>query len=750
MRRNIYPSRIAQWLCAASVAVATCIATEASAQDKPDTPVNLKADASYSLVTLSWQRSATAADTLLSEGFEGATFPPDGWTLKTTNENDPSYTWFGFPTEEIIDYIDDYTSYIHSGERSAFVNIDMGAPYDDGTPGEQDEWLITPAVEGAVYLDFQSKLPSALQENAEYEDFPNHYYVKVSHDGGQTWETLWDGTHECDFTDQWQPVSLYLGDPSAGATMVAFHATSGSDDPDVSLFATWAIDDVRLTNGTASSAAMENFNVYYDGEPIAEGLKALTFTDNTEKEAGEHTYAVRSCNSALEELSDPAEVTVNIKEATTNAPTNVKVTYTYDEETNKYDVLMTWDAPEGERTPAYYTAYCNNATFGDYIEENNVGQTGLSKGIYEYSVVAVYQYPDGESEAVGDQLALGTRFPARDLTATRNDDGSLSLSWEAPKESEYAVSGYKVFRGNIKLAEQEGTSFTETESVEGCYDYSVKAIYADSFEATPATVAVENGDMPAYELPFSEDFTGGLKPGNWTVTKNRSGLKDNYLWRFDNWYDLPVSGNGFDADFASANSSSAGLTTVNTSIYTPQLVRNSIADNESTYLEFDMDYMTGGKSFAYVAYSTDNGNNWTDLVQELTGYTADDLSEGETCKPQHMSIDVTNLFANGNKVQFAWIYNGKSAQHLAIDNVNVFNADPTAINSITTAKPHYTIENSTLRLNADGISRVKLYKADGTLVADTEATDIPLSGHGLYIVNAKTANGSFTIKLSVK
>lgn len=727
------------------------------AQQRPDAPANLKAKANYSLVTLNWQRSTTVADTLLKEGFEGETFPPEGWQVKTTNENDASFTWFHFPTNEIMENIDDYTSYVHRGNYSAFINPDMYAPYDDGTPGTQEEWLITPAIKGATYLDFFTKLPAQLAgEWAEDETFTNHYYVKVSHDGGQSWQIIWDGRYDSKATDDWQPVSLYLGDPSKGDPIIAFHASSGSDNPDMSLFATWAIDDVRLTNSPASVVPAESFWVYVDGEVLAEDIKALTFTDDSEKDAGEHLYSVVSYNSDLDEFSDAAEVTVNVNTPTYNAPTNVKLTYTYDESTQKYSVQMTWDAPDGERKPAYYTAYCNNAMFGDWLEECEVEQTGLTKGVYNYSVVAVYTNPDGESEAVGDQVALGTRYPARNLTAIRQTDGSLDVAWEAPKASDYKVQGYKIYRGTTLLAEQEACSFTENDSPNGCYDYAVKAIYADGVEATPVTLTVAYGAKPDYELPFTEDFTGGLKPGNWTVTKNRTGLKDNYLWRFDNWYELPVTGGGFDSDFASASSSNAGFTQINTTIYTPQLVRTSIAEGEKTYLEFDMDYMMGGSSFSYIAYSIDGGLNWYDLVSELTGYTEDDLAEGEKCKPQHLMYDVTDLFANGQKVMFAWTYNGKRAHHLAIDNVHVFNASVEGIESIKHADNlTLSTEHGEIHLHATGLSRVTVYSTDGRLVAEkvsngSDSLTLPMGGKGVYIVRVFTSQGTSTLKTVVE
>jgi len=729
---------------------ATAFAAVSLAQEKPEKPVNLQAETEYSLVKLSWQRSATVADTLLNESFEGEAFPPDGWTLTTTNTNDASYTWFGFPTADIIENIDDWQDYVHSGEKSAFINIDMGAPYDDGTAGTQDEWLITPAVEGAAYLDFWCKIPSQVIDYGEDETFTNHYYVKVSHDGGNTWTVLWDGRDDSNGSDGWQPVSLYLGDPAEGPTMVAFHATSGSDDPNMSLFCTWDIDDVRLSSDIGQATAMESFNVYLDGETLAEGLKSLTFTDESEKTAGEHTYQVMSYNAKTDQLSDPAEVKVTIAKATTNAPKNLNVGYTYDEDSKKYSVQLTWDAPEGVRTPAYYTVYCNNAMFGDYLEECNVEQTGLSKGVYDYSVVAVYEYPDGESEAVSDQVALGTRFPARNLTAMLADNEGIAISWDAPKQSEYAVKGYKLFRGTTLLSEQTETAYNVTDPAEGNYDYSVKAVYTDGFESMAVSVNIDNGDIPVYELPFSEDFTGALKPGNWTVTKNSSGLKDNYLWRFDNWYELPVSGGNFDGDFASANSSNAGFTNVNTTIITPPMSRTSIADGECTLLEFDMDYKIGGKSYAYIAYSVDYGQIWTDLVSELKGYTDDDLAEGETCKPQHMAYDVTKLFDNNQEVMFAFTYNGRKAQHLAIDNVLVHNSEATAISNPISTKPSYTYANGKLNININGLRRVQIYRPDGTLVADTRLSTVAIKTAGLYIMQISADSGKFTVKANLK
>lgn len=799
MGKNNYFSEAHRWLLSVSMAVTTALcATGVMAQDVPPAPVNLKAESDYNKVTLTWNRFAKA-DTLLNEGFEGDEFPPAGWSNKVTNTTDQYCTWHHYPTEEWKNTIDNYADWIFSGEHSACVYFDTTAPHDDGSPSTQDEWLITPAVEGAEYLDFYCFIDPEVLANGKYEEFGDHYYVKVSHDGGKTWEILWDARYDSDGSSGFQLVSLYLGDSSKGAPMVAFHAQSNVDDPDQSLYFAWVIDDVCMSTTPAESAAARkriaqsprpsiaglathrtfdttgltpkpqparvrksapvvSFNVYLDGNLLAENLERLSYTDMTDKTPGTHTYSVTSCIPEKNVESDPAKVEVNIEKATVNPPRNVQVTYEYDESTGKYNVNMTWDAPEGSRKPAYYTAYCNNAMFGSWLEDMNVGQTGIPHGVYDYSVSAVYENPDGESEAIGDQVALGTRYPVRNMKATLNDDGSVSLKWEAPKASEYTVKDYQVFRGNENLNEGTATEFTENAAPDGLYDYSVKVVYADGVVSTPVTQSVSKGEIPEYVLPFSENFTGALKPGNWKVEKLRSGLKDNYTWRFDNWYDLPVSGGNFDGDFASVNCSSAGMTTVTTGLVTPPLVNGTLDADERTWLEFDMDYMTcmsasdNYYSKAYLEYSVDNGATW-ETLDEPEGYTGEELEAGQTCRPERKLYDVTEIFDKGQPVMFSWSYDSRMAQHWAIDNVKVYNAVPSSISSLSGKDFDCRFDGNTLSISDNGISKVRLYSADGKLLSDVnargkESLSVPLTGNGVTIVSVTTNKGtrSFSIK----
>lgn len=72
-----------RWLrSVASLAVAALFSSAACAQDIPAKPVNLRAVQQDGYVTLTWDRLAKdQADTLLTEGFEGKTFP-EGWKVR--------------------------------------------------------------------------------------------------------------------------------------------------------------------------------------------------------------------------------------------------------------------------------------------------------------------------------------------------------------------------------------------------------------------------------------------------------------------------------------------------------------------------------------------------------------------------------------------------------------------------------------------------------------------------------------------
>lgn len=106
---------------------------------------------------------------VLTEDFEGGTFPPTGWTVINTNA---AQNWAIYTDGPI------------TGDASANVEYDLGA---------QDEWLISPSFDlttlPTAFLEFNISLSYYWSVDPEdnYDVF-----VKVSTDGGQTWSTVWD------------------------------------------------------------------------------------------------------------------------------------------------------------------------------------------------------------------------------------------------------------------------------------------------------------------------------------------------------------------------------------------------------------------------------------------------------------------------------------------------------------------------------------------------------------------------------
>ncbi len=159
---------------------------------------------------------------LLSEGFEGA-WPPPGWTVIQTHTGTshpiPSY-WSQT----------DYT--VHSGTYAAGLWWDYG---------HQDEWLITPAVllDGACFLSFWTY-------GWEGSTHGDHYYVKVSTDGGTSWDVVFD-LSELTLGDwnAWDyPYTIDLSAYSGQVVNIAFHAQDPPDND--GLWYIWVIDDVYL------------------------------------------------------------------------------------------------------------------------------------------------------------------------------------------------------------------------------------------------------------------------------------------------------------------------------------------------------------------------------------------------------------------------------------------------------------------------------------------------------------------------
>lgn len=750
----------------------------------PATPINLQAEVEGCKVSLSWQRGDNNA-ILTHEGFEGEKFPSDGWEVQSFNTTDYRCSWFHYPTDDFKE-LDNWQYYIKEGEGSAMVYMDMG--YHEGIVYNQDERLISPIYNDAVYLDFWYYINPMILEYAQFSDFVDKYCVELSHDGGETWEVIWDARNHHNGLDDWQQVSLYLGEPTPN-TRIAFHAQSDMENEWSTLYFSWTIDDVVISSNGSSSdtmhstrqhthrdisdsmqsykvfnsnnstslnrrfAAQKNdepssyYQVFLEGQLLADKLCSLSYIDISDKEAGTYTYEVKAVDE--QGISEAATIQVTIAESTFNAPTNVQVTSEYYDEEGWGEVIITWDAPEGNRKPACYSIYVNGVLAGVEIPLGEFGNTWVAKGVYTYEVAAVYEYPYGESQRIGDQVAMNTRYPARNLEAVV-DNGIVTLSWQKAKESDFTVESYKVYRGNKEIANipaGETLTYIDNENINGVYTYSVKASYSDGELSLPIQQNILVNDYAITELPYTQEFNGDLTPDNWMI-EVLNEIDPMFNWRFDNWFEIATPCTEVKGNFASISSEANEFINLICSITTPIFDSTNIPEGESVILSCTMDYYSAWESsYVCVEVSYDAGESWewyADIYPEdITDY--------------QYNIDITSAVENATPM-FRIIYDGAGDGYMIIDNFKVYITDNLGVNKNHSEEIAISmIAGRQLLVSASSaIENVQIYNTNGMLVGAYNGNNlyrqiIELSHlhNGLYIVKVQCADNTFDAKIVI-
>lgn len=687
----------------------------ASASD-PVAPGNLEAEVNGMVVGLTWEWG-NAGECILAEDFEGDIFPAPNWEVRNTYSLDEFGNWqlYNFEDEPGV-------MLSHSGFQTATLMMGTDDP-DEPSLSHQDEWLIVRPGVGAAYMEFWYFLHPELLEVGGFRDFPDHYYVNISYDNGESWEELWDGRWDMGAYEGVQQASLFLGDETDEDTLVAFHAVSGEEE---SLYFLWCVDDVEFftaeemskrslsvkkaprksldpiyanipvrrafTPRDRSARVIEpsewlnngniTYRIYLDDEIVADYLKARCFTDYSTKTAGSHTYRVMAWSEAIDEEFDAAYVDVDIEEVIFAAPVNLAASWEQ-QDNGKYVIQTNWDAPEGTAEPAYYLVYVNGKSIA-WVEpdgELSAGQSGLYKGVYTFEVEACYEFPTGVSERVAATIYPGTVPAPENLTAKPYGNG-VTLKWTAAEVEGFDPIGYSVYRGDELLKENlAATEFTDDEAPAGTYYYNVHALYADGEVSLPASVLYEGDECGAEALPFAENFDNGHLPAGWNVVlvDPNERVKDMYAWRFDNWFDAEIpAGSGLEGGFASANSVAAAMNRLETYLCTPFISLPEDSEEAvltfTKYFEEDVPGPSGPASFT-LSVSND-GDYWVDLL---------DLREVENGEVK-VSLD---QYA-GEDIMIRWGLLGRNSGFAAVDNV-VVKSSLAGVESIMAGKDNVDI-----------------------------------------------------------
>ncbi len=286
------------------------ITLDAMLIEQLDAPVNLlvaREGLESGQVLFSWNNPLHGWE----ESFEEGSLP-EGWSQIITNTNTQSgyaNTW------QIVETVPFSNPIVpREGQYQAFI---MWSFMD------QNEWLISPefvAPAGDLVFWYHGTNGSSFGDN---------YYVKITQDGGDTWDILWNASDlpygVNHYTDSVTiDLSLYAG----SNVQLAWHADDGPNG--VGLWSTWAIDNITVgdqsmdlkdfiaglpakdtfANDPAKNSNALGYNVFFDGELVAEGVSETQFLFSSVAE-GDYTVAVQAVYATGESEIASLDFTLN-------------------------------------------------------------------------------------------------------------------------------------------------------------------------------------------------------------------------------------------------------------------------------------------------------------------------------------------------------------------------------------------------------------------------------------------------------
>ncbi len=432
----------------------------------------------------------------ITEGFENETFPPTDWTQTITNTTDDGAygvlpTWTRMGTVAL-------SPPVPPTEGDWQAGLWWGYNY-------QDEWLITPQFNcppnGALTFD------SYVYYGSTHDD---HYYVKVSTDGGNTWTVLWDATA---LTGEWNnytaPITVPLTAYTGQQIKLAFNAQSAPGD---GLWYVWFIDNVHIGN--------PDMTLKFNSSDLV-----------VQSNSANNSFALYNTGATLP-TSKAKMLNPDLVEGRLNVPET------------KNDRVMTgykvWRLLQGqEENESEWTSLTPSI-----ITNTNYTDTAwqpLPSGVYKYAVKAaytndVYSMPAFSNEIhkgmmgtlTGTVTDFGTNQPVEGAVITAGEYSGTSNAQGVFSFSVYAGT-YDVtcFKAEYQLATQPGVVIVGTQTTTQNFvlteiafpPYGVQAVENDTF--TQVNVTWEAPDPNAIEI--TEGFEDGtFPPTDWTQVINNT------------------------------------------------------------------------------------------------------------------------------------------------------------------------------------------------------------------------------------
>ena len=222
-------------------------------------PYGLVVDVVENTALFKWNTGALE----LTEDFEGGAMPT-GWSQVITNTT--SHPGTGIPCTWNVN------NYVGTG-FPPFGTYHIGLWWSESA---QNEWLITP--------EFVATASTTLAFNTyAFRGSTNgdHYYVKVSLDGGTTWTVVWDATAQTgEWTNYSTPIAIDLSAFAGNEIKVAFHAIDGNGQ---GLWYIWFIDNVAVTiDNKAITFEPKDFAMFSMVQTSEEALASQVSRDGKE------------------------------------------------------------------------------------------------------------------------------------------------------------------------------------------------------------------------------------------------------------------------------------------------------------------------------------------------------------------------------------------------------------------------------------------------------------------------------------
>lgn len=206
-------------------------------------------------VCLTWKLAIPGAGDDFTEGFEESV-PPANWTTVNTNgeKNWHQEGTISFSSGDVVP---------HEGEFQAAVSWAESA---------QDEWLKTPEFAASS----NSSITFWSYTGALGSTHGDHYYVKISDDGGSTWNILWDAVENSTSASAYEEVTLDLGD-YAGDVQLAWQAVDGDG---AGFWFWWIIDDITVTADGKVLALSDDMKSWKPAKEVTTTVAAADFSRN--------------------------------------------------------------------------------------------------------------------------------------------------------------------------------------------------------------------------------------------------------------------------------------------------------------------------------------------------------------------------------------------------------------------------------------------------------------------------------------